>query len=175
MLKPLYTIVVISMIAQACVAPDCDNQDCGSCANACCKLTFTFPPSMTSTDVATVLNNTIMGGGPDGRYFETTLAEGVHNVADLHPLGVPVYIAKTIHTTAKRVYNDSIDMTITDSAGGATLRAFSISQVGGAYCDAGQNFKNIVTLIKPVYEKLGLNFSYAHVDDSCPPPSNFIQ
>eukprot|EP00470_Lotharella_oceanica_P004459 CAMPEP_0170167132 /NCGR_PEP_ID=MMETSP0040_2-20121228/622_1 /TAXON_ID=641309 /ORGANISM="Lotharella oceanica, Strain CCMP622" /LENGTH=163 /DNA_ID=CAMNT_0010405057 /DNA_START=64 /DNA_END=555 /DNA_ORIENTATION=+ len=163
------------MIAQACVAPDCDNQDCGSCANACCKLTFTFPPSMTSTDVATVLNNTIMGGGPDGRYFETTLAEGVHNVADLHPLGVPVYIAKTIHTTAKRVYNDSIDMTITDSAGGATLRAFSISQVGGAYCDAGQNFKNIVTLIKPVYEKLGLNFSYAHVDDSCPPPSNFIQ
>mmetsp|Transcript_19173 Transcript_19173/g.38774 ORF Transcript_19173/g.38774 Transcript_19173/m.38774 type:complete len:164 (-) Transcript_19173:225-716(-) len=159
------------MIAQACVAPDCDNQDCGSCANACCKLSFSFPPSMASSDIASVLNDTIKGGGPDGRYFETTLAEGVQNVADLHPLGVPLYIAKTIHTTSKRIYNDSIDMTITDSDKGAVLRAFSISQIGGAYCDAGQNFKNIVTLMKPVYAKLGINFSYSHVDESCPQPS----
>lgn len=32
------------------------------------------------------------------------------------------------------------------------MRAFSISQIAGAYCDAGQNYKNLVGLMKGLSE-----------------------
>jgi len=44
-------------------------------------------------------------------------------------------------------------------SGYSLLTAFSISQIDGAYCDAGQNYKNIVTVVK----NLGANYIERHV------------
>eukprot|EP00466_Bigelowiella_natans_P002071 jgi/Bigna1/90382/estExt_fgenesh1_pg.C_690017 len=158
-------------LANACIAPDCNNKDFGSCGNACCKLSFEVAAA--DDKIASVFNETLAGGGPDSRFFESTLAEGVRNVADLRPYGVGVsFIGQTIHTTAKRIYNDTINFTIfKKNESAATVNVFSISQIGGAYGDDGQNFKNIAVLMKDVYAKLNLEFSYTHADSSCPEPA----
>eukprot|EP00471_Norrisiella_sphaerica_P008144 CAMPEP_0184503826 /NCGR_PEP_ID=MMETSP0113_2-20130426/52114_1 /TAXON_ID=91329 /ORGANISM="Norrisiella sphaerica, Strain BC52" /LENGTH=195 /DNA_ID=CAMNT_0026893383 /DNA_START=117 /DNA_END=704 /DNA_ORIENTATION=- len=155
---------------KACVAPDCDHPDKGSCGTACCKLSFTMADK-SEYEVALAFNQSIINGGPDSRFYEVELAEGVRNVADLRPFNVGVsFIGQTVHTTAKRLYNDTINFTISRSEGnnGSYVKVFSISQIGGAYGDEGQNFKNIAVLMKSVFQILGLDYNYTHVDDSCP-------
>ena len=64
-----------------------------------------------------------------------------------------------------------------DGKNGVTLKAFSISQIGGAYCDAGQNYHNLVipgyiglqhTAMSRLYQ---WQYRIEHLDGSCPPPS----
>mmetsp|Transcript_16181 Transcript_16181/g.24404 ORF Transcript_16181/g.24404 Transcript_16181/m.24404 type:complete len:172 (+) Transcript_16181:3-518(+) len=166
-------LVVMAAVAMACVPPDCDNNDCGSCANACCKLLFELP-AKSSLEVAMALNKTIASGGPDGRYFVSDLYEGVSGFAPLPPQAAPYdYIGQAIHTTQKRIFNDTINFSISSNATSVSVVAFSISQIGGALCDAGQNFKNIVTVFKSACEVLSLDSSecfHQHVDGSCPEP-----
>ena len=64
---------------------------------------------------------------------------------DLRPYGLDAdFIGQTIHTTNKKKYNDTVNISIFPDK----VEIFSISQIGGAYCDDGQNYKNIVKISK---------------------------
>mmetsp|Transcript_15015 Transcript_15015/g.27027 ORF Transcript_15015/g.27027 Transcript_15015/m.27027 type:complete len:179 (+) Transcript_15015:65-601(+) len=168
-MRCLVALVGLSAVCSGCVAPDCDNKDCGSCGNACCRLEFAFAQS--PYEVVHAINTSLGVGGPDGRYFALPLAEGPTGFVALPPSVEASYIGQAIHTTFRRQYNDTVNFEILETPTHTTLvRCFSISQLGGSYCDAGQNFKNIVTLMKPVYSLFGLGFKYKHLDKSCPGP-----
>eukprot|EP00640_Fibrocapsa_japonica_P006597 CAMPEP_0113935866 /NCGR_PEP_ID=MMETSP1339-20121228/2913_1 /TAXON_ID=94617 /ORGANISM="Fibrocapsa japonica" /LENGTH=184 /DNA_ID=CAMNT_0000938153 /DNA_START=48 /DNA_END=602 /DNA_ORIENTATION=+ /assembly_acc=CAM_ASM_000762 len=160
---------------KGCDPPYCDNVDCGSCGNACCNLMFMIPDS-TSHDVAEALNNTLKDGGPGGLYEARPLQQGATGVVSIKNHAGPVdYIGQAFHTSRIEQYVDTIDFTIESDPGNyvageweydTVLKASSISQVGGAYCDEGQNYNNIMTLVTA----LGFDFKVKHTDDSCPPP-----
>ena len=84
-------------------------------------------------------------------------------------------LLQAIHTTAKRTYNDTLHFAVTP--GGAhnatVIQAFSHSQdfISGnfAFGDHGQNYKNIVLLIKSVMASLGLGYTQTTVF-GCPEP-----
>ena len=172
--------------ARACQPPNCDNADHGSCGNACCKLNIIVsgpasnPPR--SADVMTALNETLAHGGPDGRYSFPKLAGGGFGFSDLRPYNLSVdFIGQTHHLTYKRQFTDTQDYTISSTtyqgAPAVAIKAFSISQIGGAYGDAGQNYKNLYEgcvfgLAKSTAARLYLwHFHVENADDSCPPPA----
>lgn len=146
----------------------CERVDEGTCANACCRLTLEFTQVSTQL-LATALNTTLAAGGPDGRYTLRPTAGDPNGFFDARNQGLPFdFLGQAHHLTASRVYTDSVDILITesDTEGSATLKAFSISLVGGAFTDLGQNYYNIVTLL----DSLGLE--YAEVaNEGCPVPS----
>ena len=43
------------------------------------------------------------------------------------------------------------------------VRAFSLSTIGGAYCDEGQNYKNLISL----FDCVTLEWTMDHADGSC--------
>ncbi len=56
-----------------------------------------------------------------------------------------------MHTTLVKRYNDTLNFAVYPETGQffmSRLSAFSISQIATAYCDDGQNYKNIVQIIK---------------------------
>ena len=135
--------------ALACVPPDCDRPDFGTCGTACCKLLLSFP-NTTSVALMTALNTSLAGGGPDGRFKLMPTAEDPYGFGDLrpyHPDQVS-FIGQATHLTEKKTYTDTIDLLLLRDSPSATLKAFSKSQIGGAYGDAGQNYKNIAVLLK---------------------------
>eukprot|EP00003_Mantamonas_plastica_P000230 TRINITY_DN1021_c0_g1_i1.p2 TRINITY_DN1021_c0_g1~~TRINITY_DN1021_c0_g1_i1.p2 ORF type:complete len:102 (+),score=22.47 TRINITY_DN1021_c0_g1_i1:106-411(+) len=72
-LKVILVLVAMSvMIVSACVPPDCDNNDCGSCGNGCCKLLWSVESGMDFKDVANAIVNATHAGGPDERYAFVT-------------------------------------------------------------------------------------------------------
>ena len=135
--------------ALACVPPDCDRPDFGTCGNACCKLLLQFP-NTSSLALMTALNTSLAGGGPDGRFKLMPTDENPYGFADLrpyHPDQVS-FLGQASHLTEKHTYTDTINLLLLKEAPSATLKAFSTSQIGGAYGDAGQNYKNIAVLLK---------------------------
>ena len=145
----LYGLLMV--LSLGCNPPDCDREDCGSCGNACCNMLYYFDISVDK--LLSEMQSLFDRGenGPDGRYFEQPMAEGGKGFADLTPYNLSVsYIGQVFHETASGKYNDTVDMTFaTDSdTNGSWLKIFSISQIGGAWCDDGQNYKNVVTLVK---------------------------
>jgi hypothetical protein len=163
----LLGIVVFSL---ACVAPNCDRPDKGTCVNACCKLQFQIngdaagSPAMLVKQIAASLAK----GGPDGRYFsvENNTIQPWSSANDV--------VIQAIHTTVKHTYNDTVHFAISPPAGqghdAITLHAFSHSQdfIAGnfAYSDRGQNYKNIVTLV----QSLNLPYTESTVF-GCPEPA----
>jgi hypothetical protein len=67
-------------------------------------------------------------------------------------------------------YNDTLDILLRPSSDklSTNIFAFSISNIGGAYGDSGQNYFNIIQLFNSVFGegKYGL----AQADKSCPAP-----
>lgn len=97
----------------------------------------------------TALVEKMKNSGPDGRYFFV-------DYTDLRPYNKSAhFISQGIHTTFKRQYNDTVNFVIkpVDSRNiQSKLTAFSISQIAGAYCDDGQNYKNLIALVKSLGE-----------------------
>ncbi|XP_019854112.1 PREDICTED: uncharacterized protein LOC109583283 [Amphimedon queenslandica] len=154
-----FLFLVCIGVALACVPPDCKNEDCGTCANACCILQFTFKAS--TDDVDKLMVDSLKNGGDDGRY---TLV----NNSDYRPYNMSVkFMLQTIHTTKVHHYNDTQDWLVSEGKeeGTTVVKAFSISNIYGAYCDAGQNYKNLVGFVK------GLNVDFKQeAIAGCPPP-----
>lgn len=150
--KPiLVTLCFVVSVLVACQPPDCDRLDCGSCGNACCNMQYGF--GINADDLMMSMQKLFAenSGGPDGLYTLQPMAEGSTGFADLRPYNKSVsYIGQVWHMTQKQHFNDTIDMTLAPDAatGGSFLKIFSISQIGGAYCDDGQNYKNIIQLVK---------------------------
>eukprot|EP00163_Fabomonas_tropica_P029003 TRINITY_DN6053_c1_g1_i1.p2 TRINITY_DN6053_c1_g1~~TRINITY_DN6053_c1_g1_i1.p2 ORF type:complete len:158 (+),score=48.47 TRINITY_DN6053_c1_g1_i1:72-545(+) len=118
----------------------------GSCGNACCVIEVGFSSNNTAQAVANALTSA-MSPGPDGRYAMQPTAENPTSTgfADLRPFNVSAqFIGQAYHTTLSKHFVDTLNWVVfTDH-----VRAFSTSQIGGAYGDAGQNYKNLIQVIK---------------------------
>ena len=122
-----------------CVPPDCDRPDFGTCGNACCSLVVHFP-NTSSVALMQALNTTLAQGGPDGLFHlmptaETSPYAGFADLRQYHPEQVS-FLGQAWHTTQKRTYNDTLNLLILKESPRATLRAFSTSQIGGAWVAA---------------------------------------
>jgi hypothetical protein len=152
---------------------DCQNVDFGSCGNACCKMDFEVKG--TTDEVMNKLNQTLSNGGPDGAYELQMTAEGTLGFGDLSQFGSPQgtdWIGQAHHTTSGPAhYVDTLNFNIKKGDGHSLVRAFSVSQIGGALGDNGQNFKNIITLVKAAF---GEDFNGQSVDGSCPASSDAV-
>ena len=168
--------------------PDCDHPDLGSCGNACCKLEIHITGlqgahPVRPVDVQIILNETLAHGGPDGRYSFSPMAGGSVGFTDLRPFNISgvSFLGQTHHLTAKRTYTDTQNWLIGPGTykgrDGTVIKAFSTSEIGGAYGDAGQNYKNLVL---PAYRSLmrsatarlyAWHFNIVHPDGSCPAPA----
>lgn len=148
---------------------ECDKQDCGSCGGACCTLIFHFVGTdISTTKVANAITKAVGLGGADGRYAAGPTAEGTVGFANLMHYNKSVdYIGRFKHTTVGN-YTDTLNLIVaprnsTGTTHAVQVRAFSISEIGGAYCDEGQNFKNLIAL----FRCLDLEWTMEHADGSC--------
>ena len=107
-------------------------------------------------------------GGPDKLYTPQMTAEGTVGFGDLTPYKLDVdYIGQAWHATPNGLYNDTINFTIGKSGKKAVaLTAFSISQIGGAYGDDGQNYYNIINLLSSI--DFDSDIKIENADGSCP-------
>lgn len=158
---------------------DCQNVDFGSCGNACCSLVI--HQANTPTAAIQRINTTLSNGGPDGYYTLQLTAQGTlgyGNITALAPkLPSPfrestdgLYIGQVHHMTSGPAhYNDTISFNVHASkSGGSYVRATSVSLIGGALGDNGQNYKNVMMILKGAF---GTWDSEERAFGSCPPPS----
>jgi len=133
-------------------APDapCERVDFGTCGNACCGVDFRVPKGTSAT--ADAFKRALSNGGPDGRYTLPPLNGGRPGFTDLRKFPVDAdFIGQVVHTTAKRNFHDTINIRIApDGSKGSLVRAFSISDIGGALGDNGQNFANVDRIAEAV-------------------------
>merc|ERR1719345_492998 len=107
---------------------------------------------MDATQLVAALASAIERGGPDQRYIT------VENNTVQPWNSSDSFVVQAIHTTAKHLYNDTLNFAVSppgdhgQSRNAVILHAFSHSQdfIKGnfAYGDHGQNYKNIVMLVK---------------------------
>ena len=166
----MYFLLFLSILLAssfACKYDECKNVDLGSCGNACCKLEATI--KMNTVEAMNMLNSSINAGGPDKQYAAQPLADGGIGFGDLRQYNIDAdFIGQAFHTTDNKEYVDTVNMVLYPiSKGSARIKAFSISQVGGAYGDDGQNYYNIWNLFTNVF---GADTKLSHVDMSCPSP-----
>merc|ERR1711935_491352 len=155
---------------------DCGNVDFGSCGNACCKIHFTT--TLTPDLLATAITDKLTNGGADGGFVLQENAEGSLGFANFTSRkGVPKmlqYIGPTYHTTyGPAHYNDTINMVIYPDVlyeGNAVLEVFSVSQIPGAFGDAGQNYKNIMMVTEALGNDMMKNNTVFGCGSPSPPP-----
>merc|ERR1712066_330931 len=117
-----------------------------------------------------MINSSLVQGGPDGAFTLQMTAEGTLGFGDLRQFKIPSgeqFIGQVHHmTSGPKHYNDTIDFTISKTDTGSVIKAFSLSLIGGALGDNGQNYKNIVMALKSVQWKGGA-LQITNADDSC--------
>ena len=157
--------LLLAPLALACVPPDCDHVDEGSCVNACCKLSWDLPGVDARAFIETV-SSLLSAGGPDGRFARYDNLPPVQMWAHQG-----TYVVQGNHTTEKGTYVDLVQVAAEPTAdGGARAYAFSHSQdlIPGefAWSDFGQNYKNLALIIQAA--------GVAEYDETtlfgCPPP-----
>lgn len=164
----IVALACLVVSASACVPPNCDHVDYGTCGNACCNVSFVA--SINSDAAARVLLKTLSNGGPDGRYKLSMTAEGTLGFANFTDYNMPInFLGQAIHHTKVHHYNDTINIAIAARNGNTSVyvTAFSISQIAGAYGDAGENFKEIIS----IFQASGVAWKYK-VETGCPAPAN---
>ena len=102
------------------------------------------------------LEENLRAGGPDGRYTLKPTAENPNGFGDLRQFNLTQwFIGQAWHTTEVHHYNDTNDWTISpyspSDQSQSIVRGFSISQIGGALGDSGQNYKNIYSVADAVF------------------------
>lgn len=164
-LKLLIVIfAIIITLTTSCTHEGCsDHLDFGSCGNACCKLAMLIDEHPES--VLKKMNGTLLSRGPDGQYKASLLAEGMLGFTDLRRYKVGVdFIGQSTHITDNGQYTDTQNWLIYPTTeGGSKLVGFSISQIGGAYGDDGQNYYNLKQIMSTLWPE-GKSF---HYDKSC--------
>jgi hypothetical protein len=101
--------------------------------------------ALSATDLYSKMVGNLKSGGDDGRYTFI----GSENMTQYNLSAK--YIIQANHMTLVHHYNDTQNYVLygdTDSAMSTTVRAFSISKIYGAYCDYGQNYKNLIGYVK---------------------------
>lgn len=143
-----------------------DHLDFGSCGNACCRLWIKTKDS--PEQVMAKLNSTVVGGGPDGQYSAAPMAGGGEGFEDLRQYNVgPYFIGQSYHVTDNGVYTDTQNFLVYPVEDKSEMKSkivgFSISQIGGAFGDDGQNWFNLAQLFGSLYPEAPIN----HADKSC--------
>ena len=165
-------MLVLMQMATACTEKGCaDHLDFGSCGNACCKL---YIKTTDSPEAAmNKMNSTFIQGGPDSQYTTPTLASGTVGFDDLRPYGVEAdFLGQTYHVTDKGTYTDTQNWVVYSINDGSKMKSkiegFSISQIGGAYGDDGQNWYNLAQIFQTLWPESEIS----HADKSCMQKSN---
>ncbi|EDV23362.1 uncharacterized protein TRIADDRAFT_57909 [Trichoplax adhaerens] len=137
---------ILIAIVIGCQPPDCKNVDCGTCGNACCTLMWSFTPGKSAADkIYQLMVTNFMKGGADHRY---KFVKGSNLTTFKNPENVQ-YLLQAIHRTKVHKYNDTLNIAIYKMDNSTSVaKGFSISQIAGAYCDHGQNYKNLVGFVK---------------------------
>ena len=177
----LLLIATTSIISscEGCTLDGCDHPDCGSCGNSCCSLLITVKESTES--VMNQLNKSITEGGPDNLYIPMMTAGGTLTFSDLRQYGLGAdFNGQAVHTTLNGKYNDTVNLSLSpttildknnNNINATVIAAFSISEIGGAYCDSGQNYWNILQLVQGIQWESGtldVDQQVEHVGNSCP-------
>lgn len=161
--------------------PDCERVDYGSCGNACCKLDFTSPAGFDATSIKDRMVEQCTNRGPDNGYSCGKCAgpldkcsNGFESLKD-NGAGDNDWIGQVLHTT-KGNYTDAIQMFIGETGDKdhpVHIRIFSNARIVGGSTggDHGQNYKNIINLLKAVLKDKFDSWEMVNSDDSCPPPS----
>ena len=91
-------LVLLISVAFGCQPPNCNNVDCGTCVEACCKLQWNVTGT-SSEALAKDIEASLKSGGPDGQYsyWATTPNQG--------PL---TFVVQGVHSTKTMHYNDSL-------------------------------------------------------------------
>lgn len=75
----LLWILVVTFIglSLSCQPPDCQNEDYGTCVQACCKLQWNVTGT-NAAELAKTIETSLKNGGPDGQYsyFATAPNQG---------------------------------------------------------------------------------------------------
>jgi len=165
------TMVVQSAVVGSCggarpsLVEDCQNVDFGGCGGACCNVVASLE-KMDMTTAMQILNSSLADGGPDGGYALQMTAEGTAGFGDVRPYGGG-WIGQVKHTTVGG-FVDQVNFHIQQGDGiwGSKIAAFSVSEIGGALQDNGQNYKNIVMALKGAFP--GEIFIDETLDGTCP-------
>jgi hypothetical protein len=165
----LLLVVVLATIAVVlgCKENGCDTHlDFGSCGNACCRLYIKTKD--TPEQVMAKMNSTLLGGGPDGQYSAATMAGGGAGFEDLRQYNVGVdFIGQSYHVTDNGVYTDTQNYLVYPVDDKSEMKSkivgFSISQIGGAFGDDGQNWFNLAQVFGSLYPDAPID----HADKSC--------
>lgn len=165
---PALLMMLLGIIsALVCTENGCaDHLDYGSCGNACCKLWI--KTSDRPEVAASKMNSTFLAGGPDKQYSAAPMAGGTVGFEDLRQYHIPAdFLGQSYHVTDKGTYTDTQNWVVynvdDDSEMKSKIVAFSISQIGGAYGDDGQNWYNLAQ----IFMSLWPNSEIGHVDKSC--------
>ena len=158
--------------SMACDPPHCEWFDCGTCGVPCCTLDFTFP-TLNSTGLGRLVEDSLKSGGPDGRYgvemFHWQGWDRAQNPHDVPNSAAEPRVAwsvtgthKTSGTSFAQMFHlpasfhyqfvDRIALVAlaqAESHTAASLRASSVSAAASPnhMCDRGQNYHNVVALV----------------------------
>jgi len=151
-MRVVYATLVAAVVAavaapvSACDGPWCDSPDFGSCGNACCRLEWKF--KLTPEQVMVLLNESIASGGPDSQYSPNMLHQGSKGFAEVPPFQNLAYVGQATHRTTIKKYEDTLNFAILKGKTSTAVSAFSISNIGGAFGDEGQNYANLEDLVQ---------------------------
>lgn len=128
---------------------DCQYSDFITCGNACCKVVahVVDDPESAYSDLVTELKN----GGPDNMY------KFVKGTNFTQHGGYVKYSLQATHQTFAGHYVDTMNFVLYEIDGETLMSGFSISGIEGALFDYGQNYKNIVFLLKNVFTDIKMN------------------
>ena len=100
----------------ACVPPDCDRPDNGSCLNACCKLSWKLRGLSDPLAFAKNVSALLKSGGSDGRFtrYDNKPVEQMWSVKG-------TYVVQGHHVTAKGTYTDLVQIAVEASDDGLCL------------------------------------------------------
>lgn len=127
---------------------DCENNDLGSCGNACCAIDcFMRPIDFDEAQVRQTMEAFLKSGGPDGSFTlsDKPDAAGHDPSDDLRQYNLTQkFIFQGTHTTTGG-YVDTLNFVVSrhEESKQVVIRAFSISNIHGALGDGGQNFKTL--------------------------------
>ncbi|KAG8465661.1 hypothetical protein KFE25_002968 [Diacronema lutheri] len=154
---------------------DCGRHDFGSCGNACCGVYVAF--SADSLVVARALSRELARRGPDGAFTPARTwgsyfgldAGGCRDLRASTETRDRFLCQASHQTTGPYHFLDTVNMKVgpTTPKGTTVVQFFSLSQVAGALGDAGQNFKNVMLLVRAL-EAQGIAAQVGEAYVGCP-------
>ena len=169
----LLALFALVSTAVACEGDDCNNNDCGTCSNGCCKLLISS--DMEWSQLTAAISKLATSGGPDGLYALTSANTSYSAPGSL--------LMQLTHETRVNHYVDDLSIFTYPASWKAPegtpqppscnaqaktcVTAFSKSRVG--WCDSGQNYSNLLMFWKAL--TADSSFEPDMIMFGCPPPS----